>query len=660
MNDKGSTIKHSEQSMREKWLEEVERTLKGKQEHTLHQSTVENIILKTLYSESDTNELALDQYPGQGENVRGYRLQSAKQVDCCQPVSHPNPVESNKKLRSFLEQGQNVIAFTPHSVMTRGKMGKSNLTDGVSVLSIEDVANLLHGIDLSKYPFFVYAGLSATPLISLIAAYCKRENDDLKKLKGIIAMDPIGAFVEGGESSLPLTDVYNQWHQLIQWQEASGIELKTMMVRSQPYHAAGATIVQELAYALATAADYVHEGRTRGSSLDQIGKQLVCSFSVGSQTFMEIAKLRAFRSLFTRMMASFDESYEPAIYLHGETSAQTKTSYDAYNNMLRVTTEAFSALVGGVEGLTILPFDQRFSKGTDFSFRMARNTLFILEQESYLTKVTDPAGGSYYVESMTQSLIDEAWNLFLTIEENGGMTSSIKSGFIHKQIEEAVAKRGAKPPVAVGVTHYVNAMDRLKDASYSDIVQFGEEQENRLNAYASTETHTSASIAEWIEAYKAGAFITEQMKSTETGERVAPLPKFQPIAELEDLRTQFVRLEDASFSVVVLGDTKEAYREGDRTKNFVQMTGLPVTVSPLCLSVEEALLWMETHDKAVIILCGEHDLKKALNQRLLESSPQRVVIETEEVDERPFINVRGKQLEQLQKLFTLLEVAKHV
>jgi methylmalonyl-CoA mutase len=245
---------------------------------------------------------------------------------------------------------------------------------------------------------------------------------------------------------------------------ADSPQFRTICASSHAFHNAGATATQELAFTLASLVDTYDLLTNDGLALEQIVPKTMLSVSVGTSYFVEIAKLRAFRVLMNRLIAAFDSSsaFQPLSYfIH----AQTSTFYDAKatpnTNLLRATTEAMSAIIGGCDALTVHPYDtvlgQTEPTDNDFSARIARNVSILLKEESYLDKVADPAAGSYYIETLTNSLVDAAWTLFLEVDKQGGFASALASGFVLASIEQAYQKkveaiRNGK--VLVGVTKF--------------------------------------------------------------------------------------------------------------------------------------------------------------------------------------------------------------
>ena len=253
------------------------------------------------------------------------------------------------------------------------------------------------------------------------------------------------------------------------WAKEQAPELKTVLVSGDVYANGGANDVQEVAYALATAVCYVRQLAQRNIDIHTIAKSMMFTFSLGANFFMEIAKLRALRVLWARIMEAFGaEEADRAVHVHGRTSAFTKTVYDPYVNLLRNTTQAFSGVVGGLNSLEVSPFDQPIRKADDFSRRIARNIQVMLQTEFELRQPVDPVGGSWYVETLAAELCEKIWSEFQTIESKGGIIAALKEGYPQAQVKAILDERfknlAFRKDVAVGNNMYANMTEELLDS----------------------------------------------------------------------------------------------------------------------------------------------------------------------------------------------------
>jgi methylmalonyl-CoA mutase len=248
---------------------------------------------------------------------------------------------------------------------------------------------------------------------------------------------------------------------------------------------AGATLVQELAFSLASGNEYMANITSKGLPVDRVAESLRFSFGIGSNYFMEIAKLRAARLLWTAIV----EQYQPEntessrMFIHSTTSLWNKTVYDPYVNLLRTTTEGMSAAIGNTDSMTILPFDFPYKDESEISRRIARNQQLILKEEAYLDKIIDPAAGSYYIENLTHAIAMPAWELFKVIEEKGGLIECIKAGFVQDEIERSCHKKdmdiAQRKIVILGTNQYANPLESMSQS----IEKLQESQNNEPSVY---------------------------------------------------------------------------------------------------------------------------------------------------------------------------------
>ncbi|MBP8678484.1 MAG: methylmalonyl-CoA mutase small subunit, partial [Bacteroidales bacterium] len=287
--------------------------------------------------------------------------------------------------------------------------------------------------------------------------------------------------------------------------------IRVIGVEGYAFNDAGSTIVQELGFALAMGSEYMNTLIQLGFSADEAASKIKFTLSVGANYFMEIAKFRAARLLWATITDSYgvknDENKK--ISVHAVTSQWNQTVYDSYVNMLRATTEAMSASLAGVDSLEVLPFDYQYREPSEFSNRIARNLQIILKEESHFDKIADPAAGSYYIESLTDSIAEQSWKLFRSVEERGGYTEAFKAGYIQSEIKATTAKRdlniATRREIFVGTNQYPNFTERADKDITHDVVTRGANKSVSQNP-----------IAEPLEKYR-GAQAFEALRfATET------------------------------------------------------------------------------------------------------------------------------------------------
>jgi methylmalonyl-CoA mutase len=289
--------------------------------------------------------------------------------------------------------------------------------------------------------------------------YCKINSE---KIHGSLNFDPISYLLLHGDFYISKENNFEEAEYLLKTIQKKLPEFKAFTVNGHYFREAGSTIVQELAFSLASANEYLFELTSRGISIDSVARNLIFSLGTGSDYFLEIAKLRAIRLLWPKIVEQYQPKQKESLqmFIHSNTVLRNKTIYDPYVNMLRSTTEGMAAVIGNSDSISISPFDLAFREPDDFSARIARNQQQILKEEAHLDKVIDASAGSYYIENLTHSLMVHSWDLFLKIEERGGFIESVKSGFVQDEIETACMKKERdieiRKAVMIGTNQYPN------------------------------------------------------------------------------------------------------------------------------------------------------------------------------------------------------------
>ncbi len=403
---------------KEDWKAKAEESLNGKSIETLKSSTYENIILKPLYSRQDAQNAP--DYPGgsdfrRGIDPLGYVTNDWK---IAQRISYHSVDELKEKLHWSVEKGQTALSFEVSEALFESKE------------TIYDIVGDLP----SRFPFAINGrGLQS----ALLASLTERETS-ANQVSGYVGSDPFSLFAEEG---FIVEEFFKGWMDDIKLANEKLPKLRTVLINSSTYHQGGANAVQELGIAAATGTFYLQSLLDRGMKLEDVLRKMIFQFSIGSNFFMELAKMRAARILWNRItQVSGADPKDRGMHIAAETSSFTKTVYDPHVNLLRAGNEGFAAVVGGVQYLHITPFDD-ITGSSQLSERIARNTQNILKEEAYLKKVVDPAGGSWYVEALTKELAEKAWQYFQQIEAKGGLLEVLKSGWLQDEIESVQTKR---------------------------------------------------------------------------------------------------------------------------------------------------------------------------------------------------------------------------
>lgn len=458
----------------DEWHQECVRLLKGipfdKKMLTL---TYEGITLQPMYTRADAASLPhLDSMPGQAPYSRGTRARGYQQRpwQVAQEFPYPTAEEFNKALRHDLDRGQTA------AVLVIDRAGQAGLDpdqaapelvgkDGTSVASLVGMRKALEGVDLSSVPVHIESGSAALTYAAVLVALAHERGVDPKKLRGSVGLDPVAGLAEHGRLPLSRKQAYDELAILTGWTAEHAPGLHTVAVRGHVYHDGGASAVEELGIALSVAVHHLRELEARGVDVATAAPCIRFGFSVGTHFFMEIARLRASRILWSRVVeAAGGDTDAQRMTIHARTSRFTKTVLDPHVNMLRTTTEAMAAILGQVDSLHVAPFDEPLGLPDEFSRRIARNTHAILREESHLDLVADPAGGSWYVETLTHQVAEEAWKVFQAVEAAGGVVKALESGNIQGMVEATAAARrenlAHRKDVLVGTNQYPNATEK--------------------------------------------------------------------------------------------------------------------------------------------------------------------------------------------------------
>ncbi len=469
-DEKGRLFGEFKEPTYEEWKEAAIALLKGKPfEKSMITKTPEGIALQPIYTREHLDALPhSESLPGYPPYVRGTKVDG--NIDnpwlICQEVYAGLPKVFNEKLMNDLFRGQTAVNMALDVPTLTGQDADAQSASkvgyrGVSISTLEDINVAFHDLVLNVLPLHINTGDNPLPITALVGAYLNQNALSIKEIKGIIGYDPLGHLAKMGQLSTTIEGAYDLMASVTKWIASEASEVRTILVEGHPYHDGGADAVQELAYTLATAAEYIRALLDRGLDIESVSKKLAFSFSLGSNFFMELSKVRASRMLYSKLVEAFGGSDEAQkIYTHAKTSSWTKTVYDPYVNMLRNASEAFSGAIAGVDSLSVQPFDEPIREADDFSRRVSRNVQAVLQDECNFIRPIDPAGGSWYIESLTYEIAENAWKLFQDIEASGGMAKMLERGEIQSAVEmkydEKFKNMAKRKHVWVGVNMYAN------------------------------------------------------------------------------------------------------------------------------------------------------------------------------------------------------------
>ena len=459
--------------------------MRGKPLDSLDWQTPEGITVKPLYTAADLEAIEAagfpwrEAIPGAPPYLRGPRatMYANRPWTIRQYSGFSTAEESNRFYRDNLRAGQMGLSIAFDLATHRGydsdhprvvgDVGKA----GVAIDSVEDMKILFDGIPLDKMSVSMTMNGAVLPVLAGFIVAAEEQGVPQDKLQGTIQNDILKEFMVRNTYIYPPGPSMRIVADIIEYTARHMPKFNSISISGYHMEEAGATSVQELAFTLADGLEYVRAALSRGLKIDEFAPRLSFFFGIGMNFFMEIAKLRAARLLWARLMAQFDPQNPASLALrtHCQTSGVSLTEQDPHNNIIRTTIEAMAAVLGGTQSLHTNSFDEALALPTPFSAKIARNTQLILAEETGIPHVVDPLGGSYYVESLTHSIAAAAMALIDEVEALGGMTKAVESGMPKLRIEESAARRQAAidrgEEVIVGVNKYQSS-----DAAHVDIL----------------------------------------------------------------------------------------------------------------------------------------------------------------------------------------------
>jgi methylmalonyl-CoA mutase len=503
------------------WEALASKDLKGASPDTLKWETPEGIEVKPLYTAADLEGIeSLDTLPGFPPFLRGPRatMYAAKPWTVRQYAGFSTAEESNAFYRRNLAAGQQGISVAFDLATHRGydsdhprvvgDVGKA----GVAIDSVEDMKILFDGIPLDKMSVSMTMNGAVLPVLAGYIVAAEEQGVSQDQLSGTIQNDILKEFMVRNTYIYPPAPSMRIIADIIEYTSKNMPKFNSISISGYHMQEAGATAVQELAFTLADGLEYVRAALGRGLKIDDFAGRLSFFWAIGMNFFMEIAKMRAGRLLWARIIKQFDPQKPSSMALrtHCQTSGVSLTEKDAYNNVIRTTIEAMAAVLGGTQSLHTNALDEAIALPTPFSARIARNTQLIIQEETGIPHVVDPLAGSYYVESLTNAIAEEAWKLIQEVEALGGMTKAVESGMPKMKIEEAAARRQARidrgEEVVVGVNKYQPAEEAPIEILEVDNTKVREAQIARLKQIKATrdQAKVDAALAALTKAAESG------------------------------------------------------------------------------------------------------------------------------------------------------------
>ncbi len=601
----------------EEWENKILEDLKGADyDKKLVWSTVEGLKIRPYYRSEDLEDLGYPNIlPGQYPFARGNKVKQNHWA-IRQDLDETNLTHANKKALDVIEKGAEAIGFNASNLLHR-----------------DDVRTLLQGIDIQKISTHFLHSSNYKPLVREYFTYARSSGFNPAQVEGSINFDPLGFFLLYGKFYGSSDENYRDALEI--FYSAAGFDkFQLITINGQHYHNAGAHIVEELAFSLLQGNEYLAGLTSRGLDIDTIAQHIQFTVAVGSNFFLEIAKLRAIKMLWARVVEQYKPRGEEAlkIRIHATSSNWNKSIYDPYVNVLRTTTEAMAAAIAGVDSITVAPFDVTYKKADDFSSRIARNQQIILRHESYFDKVVDPAGGSYYIEQITDQIARAAWKMFVELEEQGGFVPAVEKGIIKSEIEKTCQKHdldiAMRRQIFVGVNQYPNTQEKMLEklqptAGLSDLAQ--------LKPYRG------------VQAFEALRLSVESHE--QKGNKM-------PLVYLFTWGNLAMRKARATFSTNFFGCAGYNIIEGAAAANLSEGIDKALASNP------DIIVLCSSDEEYADMVAAIKELRKRNPdvQLVIAGNPQEILQELNQAGVQHYIHLRTNTLESLQKFNDLLGI----
>jgi len=586
------------------WLDIINKDLKGTDIKKLMRKTIDGLSFEPFYRKENTENLpTINSLPNQFPFLRGYKEDNNWAVR--QDVLFKNIDEALEVTKIAKEKNINLVGIEFGRKFELSDIDFTKITESNKNLAFSAYENI-------EDAYFLL----------------KKQNINLKS--AFFNYDPITYKTFTGDHYKGMKETWSVVEEMLK-NEQTGV--KTLGINLYHFANAGASPVMQLAFGLSIASQYINFATETKIPLKTVLANIFFNLAVDTEYFMEISKIRAFRYLFAKLIEAYDPNLknEAKTYIHGVTTRRNKTIYDAHINMLRTTIETLAGVVGGVDSFTTEPYNTIFAKPDEFAHRIAVNQQIVIKEEAYADKVTDPAGGSYYVENLTVKLIEEAWNLFLEIEEKGGYCEALHSGYITDLVEKIAQKeislvdQGQKS--ILGTNKYPNQDENLLKTTINKPLDISD-----IKHKSTYKTLKVERLAEKFEELRVG---TEKSEKT---------PKV---------------------FLLTYGHKAMRRARADFAGNFFAVAGFKIIDNLGFDKIEDATLKIKEANADIVVLCSSDDAYLDLAKEIKASIKDKIIViagnpetkpQIEDLDIKHFINVKSnifQELKEFQKLLNL-------
>lgn len=567
------------------WEKKIAEDIKGADyEKKLIWKTHEHLNIRPYYTGKDIEGIYwLGKLPGEYPFARG-NYSNGNPWEIRQDFRVTNPIQINTRALKALQKGVTSLGFIVK------RCGES-----AAINYVGDMKDLLNDIHIENINFNLCVGEEGSRFSSILLDLIEERKFDPLIMNGSLDFDPLsilaitGNFVNSREKDL------EEVAKLVKdWQASENF--RTIGVNGYLFKNAGASVVEELACSLSAAVEYISFLIDKGLPVADITRKIQLNLGTGPAYFMEIAKLRAVRLLWSRIVEAFTgkKGVPSKVFIHSVTSDWNKAIYDAHTNMLRSTTEAMAAILGGTDSLNVKPYDFYFRHPSEFSERIALNTQLVLKEEAYFDKVADPAAGSYYLENLTLGIIEETWKLFLEAEEAGGFTAAFRKGILQKWIKETSAKRRAgiasRKETLLGINQFPNPEENVTDSIDFSI-----------------------------------AFPVQPVAKTTIGE---PVKLFRGAEDIEKLRLNTGKMKNGIPSVFLLTYGNPAMRtaRANFASNFFGCAGFKIINNLGFTSIEKGIEAAIESKAEIVVICSADEEYPAITPGVCKNLKDKAII----------------------------------